>query len=87
MRSLLAREMASSKLGWVTLHPTGSLLGRHALPVSCLSSVLSAVGQILNETWMRSRVYDVIFVALSLKGLHTATTMIERRTVTRFAFA
>jgi hypothetical protein len=69
------------------LYPAASLLGRHALPVYCVGSVLSAVGQILNETWMASPVLDVLFVALGLKGLHSVAEMLERRSDTRLALA
>jgi hypothetical protein len=69
------------------LYPAASLLGRHALPVYCLGSVLSAVGQILNETWMASPFLDVLFVALGLKGLHSVAEMLERRSDTRLALA
>lgn len=77
----------TSRLQALPFYPAASLLGRHALPVYCLASVLSAVGQILNQTWITSPFFDVIFVALSLKGLHTVADMIERRRVIRFAFA
>lgn len=57
------------------------------MPVYCLGSVLSAVGQILNETWIASPVLDVLFVALGLKGLHSVATMLEKRSDARLALA
>ncbi len=55
------------------LRAAASLLGRHALPVYCFGSVLSAVGQILNETQMASPFLDV---CLSLSA-----AVLERRSV------
>lgn len=77
----------TTRLRAMPFYPAASLLGRHALPVYCVGAVLSAIGQILNEAWMSSPFLDVIFVALSLKALHTVASFIEARTIRRFALA
>ncbi|MBL1256310.1 OpgC family protein [Methylocystis sp. Sn-Cys] len=77
----------TQRLRSVSLYPATSLMGRHALPVYCLGSVLSAVGQIIRETYTASPLFDVVFVAVSLKGLHAVAALIDRRKAAQFAVA
>lgn len=62
-----------------SLYPAASLLGRHALPVYCGGSLLSAAGHILNETWTPSPLFDVVFVVASLNALHKVAAFVEQR--------
>jgi hypothetical protein len=66
-------------------YPAAAMLGRHALPVYCSGAVMSALGQILRETWTASPVFDVLFVAVGLKGLHTVARFLDGRAAMRFA--
>lgn len=63
------------------------LLGRNALTIFCLGSLLSAVGQILNATWISSPLLDVAFVAAGLWILHKIASVLEckRRAATPIA--
>jgi hypothetical protein len=54
-------------------------LGRQALPVYCLGSLLSALGQILRDAWIASPAFDLVFVTVGLKGLLGAARALERR--------
>jgi hypothetical protein len=87
----LAYSIYGSRLtAW--LRPTSaysafSLLGRHALPVFCLESLLSALGQILNETWISSPILDVLFVATGLSILLVSASLLEYRRKSNLAFA
>jgi len=56
-----------------------SLLGRHSLPVFCLGSLLSALGQILNETRLASPALDIVYVAAGLLVLVEFAKVIESR--------
>lgn len=71
----------------IFLYPAVSRLGRHAMPVYCIGSVLSGVGQIVTETFPASPLFDVLFVAFSLKLLHELALFMERKTPNEFAMA
>ncbi len=61
------------------------MLGRQALPIYCLGSLLSAVGQILRDVWLASPAFDLLFVAIGLKGLFGAARALERAAHARSA--
>jgi hypothetical protein len=44
----------TERLRSISFFPPASLMGRYALPVYCVGSVLSAIGQIIRETWTAS---------------------------------
>ena len=69
----------TAKLRGSSLYPAVSLLGRHALPIYCGGSLLSAVGHILNEIWTASPLFDVVFVVACLNALHKAAALLECR--------
>ncbi|MBM3577755.1 MAG: hypothetical protein FJX40_08835 [Alphaproteobacteria bacterium] len=71
----------TARLKALTIYPAASLLGRHALPVYCIGSVLSAVGQIMTETFPASPLFDVLLIGMSLKVLHEFALLMERRMV------
>jgi hypothetical protein len=73
------------KLKPMSIYPAFSLLGRNALPVFCLGSLLSALGQILNETWMSSPAFDVIYVAAGLLILFASAKALEHGREMRWA--
>ena len=53
-------------------------LGRNALPVFCVASLMSALGEILNASSLASPFLDVIFVCLCLFVLHSIASRIDR---------
>lgn len=55
-----------------------SMLGRHALPVFCFGSLLSAVGQILGDGGLASPLFDIAYVAAALTLLYLVAERIER---------
>lgn len=67
----------SKRLESTPFYSAISLLGRHALTVFCIGSLLSAVGQILNQTWISSPTFDVAFVAVGLWLLHRIASALE----------
>jgi hypothetical protein len=69
----------TARLKSTPIYPAFSLLGRHALPVFCLGSLLSAIGRILNETWISSPVLDVLFVVSGLCVLLVIASALEYR--------
>lgn len=69
----------TTQLQSTRIYPAFSLLGRNALPVFCFESLLSAVGQILNETWISSPVLDVLFVAGGLCVTLVIASVLEYR--------
>lgn len=69
----------TAKLQGGSLYRAASLLGRHALPIYCGGSLLSAVGHILHETWTASPLFDVVFVVACLNALHKVAAILERR--------
>ncbi len=77
----------TARLRPMSIYPAFSLLGRHALPVFCLGSLLSALGQILNETWISSPVLDVLFVAGGVGVLLMSAKALEYRRELNWAIA
>jgi len=77
----------TERLRRLSIYPAFSLLGRNALPVFCVASLLSALGQILNECWLASPVLDVVFVAAGLCALLAIAHVLEGRRETRWAAA
>ena len=77
----------TSRLRSLFFYPAASRLGRHALPVYCIGSVLSGIGQIVTETFPASPLFDVLFVVFSLKLLHEFALLMERRTLGEFVRA
>jgi hypothetical protein len=71
----------------LVIFPFASLLGRHALPVYCVGSILSAIGQILTETPPPSPLFDILFVGMSLKALYEFALLMERKAVREYALA
>ncbi len=69
----------TARLRPMPIYPAASLLGRHALTIYCAGSLLSAVGHIVNETWTASPLFDVVFVAVSLKGLSNVAAVLDSR--------
>lgn len=67
----------SARLRSTPIYAAVSLLGRNALTVFCAGSLLSAVGQILNEMWISSPLLDVAFVALGLGILCKIASILE----------
>lgn len=67
----------STRLRSTSTYWTFSVLGRHALPVFCIGSLLSAVGQIINETAISSPLFDVVFVSLGLWMLYRIASFLE----------
>lgn len=77
----------TARLRSLFFYAAASRLGRHALPIYCIGSVLSGIGQIVTETFPASPIFDVLFVAFSLKLLHQFALLMERRTLGGFAMA
>lgn len=77
----------TARLRPMSIYPAFSLLGRQALPVFCLGSLLSAFGQILNETWISSPVLDILFVAAGLCILLLSAKALECRRELNWAVA
>lgn len=69
----------SARLKSTPIYSVMSLLGRHALMIYCAGSLLSAVGQILNATWISSPLFDVAFVAAGLGVLYKIARVLECR--------
>jgi hypothetical protein len=67
----------TGRLRSTRIYPAFSLLGRNALPVFCAESLLSAFGQILNETWVSSPVLDVLFVTAGLCVILAIASLLE----------
>ncbi|WP_244430865.1 OpgC family protein [Methylocystis sp. ATCC 49242] len=55
-----------------------SLMGRNALPIFCVGSLMSAVGQMLRDSSLASPVLDVLYVGASLALLHRLAGHIDR---------
>lgn len=72
----------TSRLRLTPIYAAASTLGRHPLIVYCASSLMSAVGHILHETWTASPLFDVVFVAASIVCLHKIASVLERRNQT-----
>lgn len=77
----------TTRLRSTAIYPAVALLGRRPLPVFFTASLLSGLGQIVTETWPASPLFDVLFVATSLKSLHTVAALLERRSTAQFAIA
>lgn len=74
----------TARLRPMFFYPALLLLGRHPLPVYCVGSVLSGIGQIVADTAFASPLFDVVFVASGLKCLHFLAYALEQRRQTRF---
>lgn len=72
----------AARLRGTWIHAAASLLGRNALVVFCLGTLLSTVGQILNDTWPRTWATDIGYVAAGLSILLGVAGFLEwhRRT-------
>jgi hypothetical protein len=77
----------TARLRALVIFPFASLLGRHALPVYCVGSILSAIGQILTETLPPSPLFDILFVGMSLKVLYEFALLMERKAVREYVLA
>ncbi|MDJ0447987.1 hypothetical protein [Methylocystis sp. JR02] len=78
---VIAQKTGLSR-GWI-----GLLLLATATSLPELFTGVSAVGQIIRETYTASPLFDVVFVAVSLKGLHAVAALIDRRKAAQFAVA
>jgi hypothetical protein len=54
-------------------------MGRHALPIFCAGSLMSALGQILTDSSYASPALDVLYVMAALALLHRLAGLIDRR--------
>lgn len=69
----------SAKIRETWIYAPFERMGRHALLIYCLGSLLSALGHILKETWTNSPLFDIAFVAVCLGLLHKAAGLAEER--------
>lgn len=69
----------SARFKSTPIYSAASLLGRHALMIFCVGSLLSAIGQILSATWESSALFDVAFVAVGLGILYKIASVLECR--------
>jgi hypothetical protein len=68
----------ATRLRSTALFSAASLLGRQALLVFCLGSLLSALGQVLNQVYGGSPAFDVLYVAAGLWVLYKAADTSEK---------
>lgn len=69
----------STKLSRTAIFSAASLMGRHSLAVFGAGSLLSAIGQILNDTVVSSALFDVVFVLAGLWTLYKLASFLECR--------
>jgi hypothetical protein len=68
-------------LSQTRLFPFFTLLGRNGLSTFSCVSLLSALGQILQETSLASPALDIVFVAACLGLLHRIAAAVEQFTL------
>jgi hypothetical protein len=72
---LLAHLSLTAKLKRTPIYAPVTLLGRNSLFAFCSVSLLSALGQILKQTWQDSVLFDIVFVGA---GIYALCWMVNR---------